>query len=86
MHLPSDLKPENILISADGHIVLTDFGLSKQFPRPNNLLAPLSEEMLSENGGLRPGSMPQTRKMSCPPENWQETERETCTTFCGTAE
>ncbi|KAI9287054.1 kinase-like domain-containing protein [Umbelopsis sp. AD052] len=27
-----DLKPENILIAADGHIVLTDFGLSKQFP------------------------------------------------------
>jgi serine/threonine protein kinase len=26
-----DLKPENILIAADGHIVLTDFGLSKQF-------------------------------------------------------
>ena len=24
-----DLKPENILIGADGHIVLTDFGLSK---------------------------------------------------------
>ncbi|KAF8580107.1 kinase-like protein [Ramaria rubella] len=28
-----DLKPENILIGADGHIVLTDFGLSKEFPR-----------------------------------------------------
>lgn len=26
-----DLKPENILIGHDGHIVLTDFGLSKQF-------------------------------------------------------
>ncbi|KDQ15602.1 hypothetical protein BOTBODRAFT_54499 [Botryobasidium botryosum FD-172 SS1] len=26
-----DLKPENILIGADGHIVLTDFGLSKEF-------------------------------------------------------
>ncbi|KIJ29653.1 hypothetical protein M422DRAFT_188089, partial [Sphaerobolus stellatus SS14] len=33
-----DLKPENILIGADGHIVLTDFGLSKEFPRPNNAL------------------------------------------------
>lgn len=30
-----DLKPENILIAFDGHIVLTDFGLSKQFmPKP----------------------------------------------------
>ena len=27
-----DLKPENILIGGDGHIVLTDFGLSKEFP------------------------------------------------------
>jgi serine/threonine protein kinase len=26
-----DLKPENILLSSDGHLVLTDFGLSKQF-------------------------------------------------------
>ncbi|KAI8358593.1 kinase-like domain-containing protein [Mortierella sp. GBAus27b] len=26
-----DLKPENILLALDGHIVLTDFGLSKQF-------------------------------------------------------
>jgi serine/threonine protein kinase len=26
-----DLKPENILIDVEGHIVLTDFGLSKKF-------------------------------------------------------
>lgn len=26
-----DLKPENVLIQRDGHIVLTDFGLSKIF-------------------------------------------------------
>ena len=31
-----DLKPENILIGGDGHIVLTDFGLSKEFPRDRN--------------------------------------------------
>lgn len=28
-----DLKPENILVAADGHLVLTDFGLSKMFDR-----------------------------------------------------
>ncbi|KIY73313.1 kinase-like protein [Cylindrobasidium torrendii FP15055 ss-10] len=28
-----DLKPENVLIGRDGHIVLTDFGLAKEFPR-----------------------------------------------------
>ena len=31
-----DLQPENVLIGSDGHIVLTDFGLSKELPRGQN--------------------------------------------------
>ncbi|KAI9339119.1 kinase-like domain-containing protein [Pilaira anomala] len=31
-----DLKPENVLLAADGHVVLTDFGLSKMFDDPDS--------------------------------------------------
>ena len=33
-----DLKPENILIDRDGHVVLTDFGLSKQLSKSSTTL------------------------------------------------
>ncbi|KAG0021733.1 hypothetical protein BGZ80_001799 [Entomortierella chlamydospora] len=38
-----DLKPENILLALDGHIVLTDFGLSKQFPSFSGSSSSLAE-------------------------------------------
>ncbi|KAI8344873.1 kinase-like domain-containing protein, partial [Choanephora cucurbitarum] len=33
-----DLKPENVLLAADGHLVLTDFGLSKLFDQSDRYL------------------------------------------------
>ena len=30
VHLIRDLKPENIMLNGQGHVVLTDFGLSKE--------------------------------------------------------
>ncbi|KAJ7054027.1 hypothetical protein C8F01DRAFT_1165632 [Mycena amicta] len=91
-----DLKPENILIGADGHIVLTDFGLSKEFPRHTMATtAPPTPSGSREFGST--GALPAT-----PP--WMRAEKggelaagwpgqqgggaavDTTTTFCGTAE
>lgn len=38
----SDLKPENILLSSSGHVVLTDFGLSKSFTLDELASQPMS--------------------------------------------
>jgi serum/glucocorticoid-regulated kinase 2 len=93
-----DLKPENILIGADGHIVLTDFGLSKEFPRLTEAAtAPVTP---SAAGTDFYSSVPGTPQPSSPP--WQKADpggelvsgwpgqipgqRDSTSTFCGTAE
>ncbi|GEM06784.1 hypothetical protein Rt10032_c02g0801 [Rhodotorula toruloides] len=56
-----DLKPENVLIAVDGHIVLTDFGLSKDF-KHNQVIPPMS------NGLPRPHWLDHpSRSASTPP-------------------
>ncbi|KAF9017976.1 kinase-like protein [Hymenopellis radicata] len=88
-----DLKPENILIGGDGHIVLTDFGLSKEFPRGSSVVTAPSTPTGPRNGELN--GTPVT-----PP--WMKVEKggeltagwpgqpvgqtDSTATFCGTAE
>lgn len=88
-----DLKPENILIAADGHIVLTDFGLSKEFPRRTS---PITAPPMPS--GLR-GDFTAVSPTAASP-HWMKGEKseelangwtspgtiDTTTTFCGTAE
>jgi len=50
LHAAGILKPENILIGADGHIVLADFGLSKEFPRRISAIAAPSESAPRDHG------------------------------------
>ena len=52
-----DLKPDNVVLDADGHVLLTDFGLSKQGILDNNSaksfcgsVAYLAPEMLRRSG------------------------------------
>jgi len=69
-----DLKPENILIGRNGHIVLTDFGLAKEFPRNASYVPVIPPWMKPDrNGDLVLGLSGQ------PLGNTDST-----TTFCGT--
>lgn len=89
-----DLKPENILIGADGHIVLTDFGLSKEFPRRAAAVTapptPTRSEFYSAPGG-EPATPPWMKgeKSQDMVMGWHGQTvgpMDATTTFCGTAE
>jgi serum/glucocorticoid-regulated kinase 2 len=92
-----DLKPENILIGVDGHIVLTDFGLSKEFPRQNShLLAPPTAPA-TPSGSNSKTEYYSTEDVAAPTPYWMKGEdgnvswrspqsTDTTSTFCGTAE
>jgi serine/threonine protein kinase len=52
-----DLKPENVMFDADGHVKITDFGLSKQMPKDDFMtktfcgtIAYIAPEVLKRNG------------------------------------
>ncbi|KZO91243.1 hypothetical protein CALVIDRAFT_363559 [Calocera viscosa TUFC12733] len=87
-----DLKPENILIGADGHIVLTDFGLSKEFPKRVVQPGTPGGSMYSA-----PGTPPRSNSPFWGQPNgyvdgtagfWTggKKDRDVTSTFCGTAE
>ena len=74
-----DLKPENILIAADGHIVLTDFGLSKEFPRRSvQHDTPAIPPMVGT-----PYWMKENEELPTP---WPRRPLDVTSTFCGTAD
>ncbi|NP_001130351.1 putative protein kinase superfamily protein [Zea mays] len=54
-----DLKPENVLLRADGHVMLTDFDLSRQLPPPRSPSASTSTSSSSCSATSSP--LPQTQ-------------------------
>ncbi|KAI0778952.1 hypothetical protein BD413DRAFT_490218 [Trametes elegans] len=84
-----DLKPENILIGADGHIVLTDFGLSKEFPRRTAAITAPPTPSGSRGEFMESASTPSSphwMKGENVSDRWTPGSNDTTTTFCGTAE
>lgn len=79
-----DLKPENILLASDGHIVLTDFGLSKQFYRPYNPLSGDASRVPSPPW-LKDAALNRSNRISTTSNVFPDGP-ETTSTFCGTAE
>jgi serum/glucocorticoid-regulated kinase 2 len=81
-----DLKPENVLIGSDGHIVLTDFGLSKEFPRRSNAITAPSTPN-GTRGEFFANGVPQSPSLDKDlPNGIPGAGTETTSTFCGTAE
>ena len=81
-----DLKPENVLIGSDGHIVLTDFGLSKEFPRRSNAIA-IPSTPNGPHGEFFANGVPQSpNSEKDAPNGIPSAGSEMTSTFCGTAE
>lgn len=96
-----DLKPENVLIGVDGHIVLSDFGLSKEFPVRGDMggssTPPPGHSSKDGKGGHWMSISEDARSTSSASgsdafstsggrrSRWMD-DRDVTTTFCGTAE
>jgi serum/glucocorticoid-regulated kinase 2 len=91
-----DLKPENILIGGDGHIVLTDFGLSKEFPRRHIPPVAAAGNVASSSPATPTGEkhavglpywMNQGETGQAQKDMWMmQRANDQTSTFCGTAE
>ncbi|KAL7412138.1 hypothetical protein BDY24DRAFT_110173 [Mrakia frigida] len=84
-----DLKPENILLDHAGHLVLTDFGLSKEFPRSATATSPHADG--SDTEAVKPTYTQQNGTPMTEQErrDWAPIGgrgKDTTNTFCGTAE